>query len=119
LTVSVISARQIVLPAGAAPAAGIAPGIVMARTIVRRAREGSDDLPAGPFATVMNQTGRLARQLLKHRSGNVACAVNHTKYQYGILHNMVEYEIARDMKGAQTRRRSSRKGRRSGANTKV
>jgi hypothetical protein len=54
LTVSVISARQIVLPAGAAPAAGIAPGIVMARTIVSRAHEGSDDFAAGLFAAVMD-----------------------------------------------------------------
>ena len=38
LTVSVNSSRQILLSAGAAPTACIAPGMVMARTIVGRAR---------------------------------------------------------------------------------
>jgi hypothetical protein len=55
LTVSVISARQTAFPAGEALAADITPGIVMARTIVARAHEGSDDFVSGPFAAVMNQ----------------------------------------------------------------
>jgi hypothetical protein len=55
LTVSVISARQTAFPAGEPPAADIIPGIVMARTIVARAHEGSDDFVSGPFAAVMNQ----------------------------------------------------------------
>jgi hypothetical protein len=55
LTVSANSSRQILLPAGAAPTACIAPGIVMAGTIVRHAMMGSDDFVSGPFAALMDQ----------------------------------------------------------------